>query len=307
MSVYNGELYLREAIDSILNQTFNDFEFLIIDDASTDSTPEILCSYHDPRIRIIRNTENLGLTKSLNKGLKLAKGEYIARMDADDISLPERFDKQVDFLDSHPDIALVGTAKQIIDQEGNTIGTFFSLLQPQYRDFLKANRITHGSIMVRQKILEKYSGYNELFKKSQDYALWLQMSKEYRLHNIHDVLYKQRIHQKSVSKTGEESIFFHILAIRIAESSISKELIEEIQKAGIRCLSKYFTRSEWVYYHNSLAGYYRFHGNLEGARREYWKIFLLEPWNVLNVVNLIRICLGERVINATERFYLFFK
>jgi len=307
MSVYNGEQYLQEAIESILNQTFSDFEFLVIDDASTDSTPQILESYHDLRIRVIRNHENLGLTTSLNKGLALARGEYIARMDADDISLPERFDKQVAFLDNHPEIALIGTAKQVIDQRGSILGTYIPPLQPQYRDFLKTNPITHGSVVVRRKILDAYSGYNELFRKSQDYALWLQMAKEQKLHNIQDVLYMFRTHGKSVSKTGDESIFYHILAIRIAESSISKAVIEEIQKSGIRCLSRHFTRSEWVYYHYSIAGHYRFYGDLKGARQEYWNIFYLEPWNVLNIVNLIRVYLGERVIDATGRFYSFFK
>ena len=97
MSAYNGERYLREAVESILNQTFNDFEFIIIDDGSTNSTGQILSSYaaQDPRIVLIRNRENIGLTKSLNKGLALARGEYIARMDADDVSLPNRFSEQV--------------------------------------------------------------------------------------------------------------------------------------------------------------------------------------------------------------------
>lgn len=307
MSVYNGEQYLQEAIESILNQTYSDFELIIIDDASTDSTPQIIQSYRDPRIRVIRNNENLGLTKSLNKGLTLAKGEYVARMDADDISLPERFEKQVAFLDSHPEVAVVGTAKQLINRRGTILGTYIPPLQPQYRDFLKTNLITHGSVMVRREILKAYGGYNELFRKSQDYALWLEMAKQHKLINIPDVLYKLRTHEMSVTKTGGESILYHILAIRIAESSISEALIEEIKKSGIRCLPRYFTRSEWVCYHYLLAGFYRFYGNLKGARQEYWNIFFLEPWNVLNLVNLIRVYLGERVIDATARFYLSYK
>lgn len=98
MSVRNGEGYLREAIDSILNQTFSDFEFLIIDDGSTDSSVDIICSYADSRIRLVRNGKNIGLTCSLNKGVKLARGEYIARMDDDDIALAYRLEKQVEFL-----------------------------------------------------------------------------------------------------------------------------------------------------------------------------------------------------------------
>ncbi|TNE70794.1 glycosyltransferase family 2 protein, partial [bacterium] len=98
MSVYNGEEFLREAMDSILDQTYTNFEFLIINDGSTDDTVPIIESYDDPRIRLIHNEVNIGLTKSLNKGIGLAKGEYIARMDADDISLPERFERQIEVL-----------------------------------------------------------------------------------------------------------------------------------------------------------------------------------------------------------------
>ena len=111
MAVYNGERHLREAIDSILNQTFADFEFVIIDDASTDRSGRILQEYagKDKRIVIIGNETNMGLSKSLNKGIRLTKGEYIARMDADDISFPDRFEKQVKFLDDHNDIGILGT------------------------------------------------------------------------------------------------------------------------------------------------------------------------------------------------------
>ena len=116
MSVYNGEKYLREAINSILSQTFNDFEFLIINDGSTDGTADILKSYTDSRIKIINNEKNIGLTKSLNKGLKIAKGEYIARQDADDISMPERLKEEVAFLEIHKDYAVVGTFVKILNE-----------------------------------------------------------------------------------------------------------------------------------------------------------------------------------------------
>ncbi len=117
MPVYNCELYIKEAIDSILNQTFTDFEFLIIDDASTDKTVSIIKEYKDFRIQLIEKEGNKGISDSLNYGLKVAKGEYIARMDGDDISLPERFVKQVTFLDSNPDVILCGSNFGIIGTE----------------------------------------------------------------------------------------------------------------------------------------------------------------------------------------------
>jgi len=121
MAVYNGEPYLQYALDSILGQTFRDFELIVIDDASTDRTDEILSGYDDPRIIIISNETNLGQTVSLNKGITIASGKYIARHDADDISHLDRFQSQVDFLNQNPRIGLLGTSYEIIDFSGQTI------------------------------------------------------------------------------------------------------------------------------------------------------------------------------------------
>ena len=124
MPVYNGEKYLREAIGSILNQTFNDFEFLIINDSSTDSTREIILSYDDTRIRLEDNEKNIGLTHSLNKGLRLAKGKYVARMDADDISLPDRLEKQLAVIENNTDVSIVACWIDIIDKNNTYIGNW---------------------------------------------------------------------------------------------------------------------------------------------------------------------------------------
>lgn len=118
MSVYNGERYLGEAVESIFNQTFSDFEFIIINDGSTDRTPEILTEIDDPRAKVI-NQPNRGLTASLNRAIRLAKGEYIARMDADDISEPTRLERQVEVLDRDPDVVLVACWYEVIDEKGN--------------------------------------------------------------------------------------------------------------------------------------------------------------------------------------------
>src|SRR4051812_26679567 len=118
MAVYNGEQYLREAVNSILSQTFKDFEFIIIDDGSTDRSPELLASYAraDSRVKLI-SRPNKGLTKSLNEGLHAARGEFVARMDGDDISLPERFERQVSYLREHPEVVLVGSRVEFIDPD----------------------------------------------------------------------------------------------------------------------------------------------------------------------------------------------
>ena len=124
MSVYNAEQFLREAIDSILNQTYDNFEFIIIDDASTDSSNAILRSYNDHRIRVHLNKENSGLTKSLNIGLALAKGTYIARQDADDVSYPERFQRQLDFFQANPGLDIAGTQATYIYEDGQLAKVF---------------------------------------------------------------------------------------------------------------------------------------------------------------------------------------
>ena len=127
MSVFNGERYLIKAIDSILNQTFKDFEFIIIDDGSMDSSNAIIRSFDDPRVRLIENEKNIGLTKSLKKGIDLCRGEYIARMDGDDISLPERLKKQVEFMDHNRGVGISGTWKRSIGLKSNKSSEIFSV------------------------------------------------------------------------------------------------------------------------------------------------------------------------------------
>ena len=119
MSVLNGEPYLREAVESILNQTFEDFEFIVLDDGSTDNTVQILESYDDPRMVRLYNPANLGLPKSFNRGLSVCRGEFIVRQDADDMSMPSRFMTQLHYLERHPDIGVLGTQMDVVDERGD--------------------------------------------------------------------------------------------------------------------------------------------------------------------------------------------
>ena len=199
MSVYNGEKYLRESIESILNQTYKNFEFLIINDASTDSSRDIILSYNDPRIRLVDNEQNIGLTRSLNKGLKLAMGEYIARMDADDISMPERFEKEIEFFENHPNHAVVGTFVKVIDEKSDVILSLKKYVHDaQIRDYLKIDtHIAHGSAMIRKKCILDVGFYNESMIRSQDYDLWLRLSEKFMLANIPEYLYMWRKHNNN--------------------------------------------------------------------------------------------------------------
>lgn len=210
MAVYNGELYLRESIDSILGQTFQDFEFLIINDGSTDSTREIICSYDDLRIRLIDNDYNLGLTRSLNKGLKLAEGELIARQDADDISEPERLAKQVAFLETHSDVALLGTSYKEINAQGKPIGN--RKLPCDYTQIrwhlLFYCPFVHSAVMLRKSaVLEKIGFYNEALSYSMDYELWQRIARDLPVANLNEYLVKLRVNPHSMTKTyGERTL-----------------------------------------------------------------------------------------------------
>ena len=200
MGVYNGAKYLNAAIDSILNQTSANLEFIIVNDGSTDQTRKILASYHDPRL-IVVHQENAGLTKSLNRGLALAKGEFIARQDADDISLPDRLQTQVDFLAAHPDIALVGSAVNVINGAGTQLAVFKSPcdavgIKLKLQEY---NCFWHGSVTFRRSCLELLGGYTEIFATAQDYDLWLRFSEKFQLANLENPLYCYRFNPDAVT------------------------------------------------------------------------------------------------------------
>ncbi|KKL89085.1 hypothetical protein LCGC14_1918230 [marine sediment metagenome] len=181
MSVYNGAKHVKASIESILNQTYEDFEFIIIDDSSKDKTLKIIEEYakRDKRIKILKNKFNLGLTKSLNKAIINSRGIYIARQDADDTSLPNRLEEQIYFLNANPDYAFCGTNGKRL-QTGSDILLYFGLDKIRKVLILK-NCFSHPSIVIRKKILCKYGLYDENFRYSQDYELWCRLVYKYNL------------------------------------------------------------------------------------------------------------------------------
>ncbi|MGL5764479.1 MAG: glycosyltransferase family 2 protein [Sarcina sp.] len=210
MSVYNGEKFLKEAIDSILKQTFKDFEFLIINDGSTDKSLEILNSYSDKRIRMLDNDGNKGLIYSLNRGLKEAKGEYIARMDADDIAMSDRFAKQVEFLDNNKDVNLVGSSIECIF-EGLPFVKKLVKATTDY-EFIKVKAIFestfyHPTVMFRKSIIDEYNlVYDERYKHAEDYGLWNNMMLKGKVSNIEEPLLNYRIVKTSVTRKANKDI-----------------------------------------------------------------------------------------------------
>jgi len=204
MPVFNSEKYLRVAIESILKQTFSDFEFIIIDDGSIDKSASIAEEYAavDRRIGFKRNDTNKGITYSLNLGLELAQGELIARMDADDISFPERLAAQVSFLDTHSEIGVLGTSATLIDPKGNlgvTIKFPSDHIVLQWRLCFFQNPIIHPSVMMRKAIVETANGYDLRLNSSQDFNLWCRLSNVTRLANLGNTFLLLRKHEDSIS------------------------------------------------------------------------------------------------------------
>ncbi len=204
MAVYNGASYLKPAIDSILQQTYPHFEFIIIDDGSTDSTASILQHHEqlDRRIKVYTQT-NQGLPKSLNRGLQLARGQYIARMDADDISLPERFAKQVEFMENHPDVGICGTwIKTLSDTGEGYINQYPADGKAIQYWLLFGTGLSHPTAMFCREYLERYNlQYDPAFTYCQDFELWVRASNHFQLANILEVLLLYRVHPQQMGQS----------------------------------------------------------------------------------------------------------
>lgn len=225
MAVHNGEKYITEAIDSILGQTYCNFEFIIINDASTDKTKDILNSYSDKRIRIINNNHNIGLTKSLNKGLLEANGEYIARMDADDIALPERFEMQHKFLDQNKDIMCIGGMTEIIDNSNNKTGSKRVISDPDEIRFrlLLANQIAHPTSMFRKNVIHDVGAYNNHYKYAQDFELWSRLTLHgYKICNLNKTLIRYRFHNESITQNDRTRDKAYEFVTQIIQNNISR-------------------------------------------------------------------------------------
>jgi glycosyltransferase involved in cell wall biosynthesis len=207
MAVYNGERYLREAVESILAQTYPDFEVIIIDDGSSDASAGMLEEFarRDDRVRLVRQ-ENIGLTRTLNKAIELSGGELLARMDADDIAMPDRLRRQVEFMQQHPRVVLLGGAYELIDGRGRLLTRITPPLDDQpLQELALAGRtpICHPLAMMRRDAVLKTGGYDESLKVAQDLDLWLRLGEVGELACLPDVLLKYRQHEESVSEAKQ--------------------------------------------------------------------------------------------------------
>lgn len=297
MSVYNSADYLQESVESILNQIFTNFEFIIIDDGSTDSTSEILTEYarRDQRVRLFKNEENIGLTKSLNKGLALSHGEYIARQDADDLSLPERLEKQVALLDEHLEVILVSCNLELINSEGQHIGkkqmTCDRDLVPWYLLFY--NRLAgHSQVVFRRETVMSLGNYSDNRRYSQDYELWCRIAKAGKIAILPDALLKLRIHNKSISVEKRlEQKFYSLNQVR---HNVKQLIGEEISIEEAEDLRGFWIAERGVHFPDSQKV-----GALHSRLKEISQTFLqqaIQQNSSPNMSQWLRILVGKRFI-----------
>lgn len=239
MSVYNSARYLAEAIDSILNQTFSDFEFIIVNDGSTDVSREIIQSYSDKRIRLIDNVINLGLPASLNKGMALSRGTYIARMDADDVALPNRLSSQIDFMGYAQNVDICGSWYEFF-------GDWEKVVKPpvDHQDikgtlFFK-NCIAHSTVCIRKSSFEKSGlSYDEAYRYAQDYELWCRLVNSLVFANMPKILLKYRV---------------HILQARERHGKKQDEFADRVRRKNLQAIGLQLPREEEKIYFDMVAG-----------------------------------------------------
>jgi glycosyltransferase involved in cell wall biosynthesis len=256
MPVYNGAIYLKEAIDSILVQTYSDFELLIIDDGSTDETPAILKSYKDERVRVISQS-NAGVSAALNRGLNEAKGQYIARADGDDICRLDRLEKQVQFLITHPDYVLVGSDADYMDKNGEFVFLYQNIghsneeIQQRYMEHCP---FIHSSVIYIKSLVKELGGYDTNAYLFEDYFLWIRLIKLGKVANLEEPLMKIRFNPESVTIDDKDCSpeFLAIKKQALQTGQLTNEQGNLLKKSSLKIGLKKRTYS----YHSLLAKKY---------------------------------------------------
>ena len=296
MSVYNGEKYLKFAIDSILNQTYRNFEFIIINDGSTDNSLKIINSYSDPRI-ILLNQENSGLCKALNRGITASKGEFIARMDADDVSYPDRLMRQVEFFNRNPECVVVGANANFIDMEGNYLYRSFCPCEwNEIKKLLPATPFFHSVTMFRRKSFFEAGCYFEDIRQfMEDKILWNRMAKLGQLRNLDEVLLDYRIVPFSITSSKIDVDGFE----RIAEKIIQTNKIDatDINWINIHRTKKVSSRKKYGWYFLRIGKVYLERNfNRKQAIKMLVKSLIFSPLDTTTWFNLFLTILPRSVI-----------
>jgi glycosyltransferase involved in cell wall biosynthesis len=307
MSVYNGEKYLRESVDSILNQNFKDFEFIIINDGSNDSSLEMLLEYQDRDKRItIVNQSNIGLTRSLNRGIKLSAGQYIARQDADDVSAPTRLEKQLNYMKARPELAVVGCLCDIFTTNGIVRKCRDLKFSPEgiKRYLAGRNLFMHGAVMMRKSCLAKVGFYREFFCHSQDYDLWLRLSQYFDIDTLHEHLYQYRVTPQAISVSQRlaqkqyADIARKLHAERLATGKDSYNTFVSSYPDGLPLRNG---TADNRYYHIYIAREFMAANKLSQARSELWKAWKLECRNWEIFYLFLKSLLGASLLDTCRK------
>lgn len=243
LSTYNDDQFLLPAIESVLGQTLADLELIVVDDGSTDDTAELLDSVDDRRLRVLRNQRNIGLTRSLNRGLEAARGRYIARLDADCLAVPQRLERQVDFLERNLSVGIVGSAAWKIDLSDQVLGVWTkpeSDLELRWHSLL-ATPFIHTSVTMRSSVLARHDlSYGESYRVAQDYDLWVRLLRHMQGANLRVPLVKERVRKAQVARMRSEQLENHF---RISERAIREAMPRmRINRGDVRLMHSLFVR-----------------------------------------------------------------
>jgi glycosyltransferase involved in cell wall biosynthesis len=266
LPVYNGEKYLAESLDSVFAQTYQNWELVIINDGSTDGTENLILNYHDKRIRYFPNEGNKGIIFSLNRGIRESNGLYIARLDADDIALPGRIEKQVEFLSGNPEFSMCGSYFQTIDSNGRLLKNVeFPANNRDAQSFLLLhNCFCHSAIMMRTNIAKELK-YDEKFQVCEDYDLWYRISRTGKILNLPVYTTQYRVHENNMTTRKSEIMFIHV-------NKINKRILDDL---GIE-----YSSSELDAHSNALSYNASYFANPESIRTlENW---MLKLYSYLN-------------------------
>ncbi|GAB4230629.1 MAG: hypothetical protein Tsb0034_02630 [Ekhidna sp.] len=303
MSCYNDARYVGEAIESVLSQSFDDFEFIIINDGSTDESESVIKSYFDERIKYI-NQPNQGLSKALNKGLSLAKGEFIARLDSDDIAYPDRLEKQHQFLMLNPEYVLIGSAVENIDKDGNHVyDTIHPLTDQELRKKMQIHcPVAHTTAFYKRDIAIKCGGYYEPIKQFfEDHMLWYQMAQHGKIGNLPDILMKYRLHPHSITEKNNSSEYLTLVSTVVRRGSIYEDELKWLFKYKRKRNSSLKTRE--ISYYKLLAKKYLWDNPRKTlARKNLSRVISRQPFRLTNYLLFFLTFLPSKLVSDLYRW-----
>jgi glycosyltransferase involved in cell wall biosynthesis len=292
MGVHNGERYLAQSVQSVLGQSFADFEFIIVDDASTDGSPAYLAGLGDPRVRVVRNPAQIGLTASLNRGLEVCRAPLVARMDDDDVCEPGRFAEQLAWLEAHPDCVGCGTHTREIDDDGRETGVFAVCGEPDYVKWSMAYRsvVAHPSVMMRTAAVRSAGGYDTSMTYSQDYDLFARIvQRGERLGIVEKPLlqYRRRGRSITATKAAEQRRLADLVQVRYLRWLLGRTCSQE-EARSLRELLSYDPQFAWD----------RLRGGL-GVLEELWA--LMSPSMNERARSAVRADIADRLRSRASR------